>query len=154
MFVVLAVAIGELLARTRGAAAASGRAPPGPPPLSAPARTPVRGVANGALVTVAVAVAAAAAIFGLLGLFGTFGTLASNACSARAAAVANRCDMQILTGWLVLVTSQLLLVTTALAGALAARSPGQLARAALAGVAGQVVAFAVFVAAASPALHG
>lgn len=70
------------------------------------------------------------AVGAVLGFVSLLAGLASAACCT------SRCNTGFGTGWLVLMAAQALTYPTALLGAATARRPGQLARAALLGIAG------------------
>jgi hypothetical protein len=88
------------------------------------------------------------AVGGITGIFSLFTALVSDACSSPSRA-GSQCDTTIGLAWLVLILTQALIFSIAIAGTASARSYGQLARGLILGLAGPFLALAAFFAAVS-----
>lgn len=88
------------------------------------------------------------AVGGITGIYSLFTALVSDACSSLSRA-GSHCDTTIGLAWLVLILTQALIFSIAIAGTASARSYGQLARGLILGLAGPFLALAAFFAAVS-----
>jgi len=88
------------------------------------------------------------AVGGITGIYSLFTALVSYACSATSRA-GSQCDTTIGLAWLVLILTQALIFSIAIAGTASARSYGQLARGVILGLAGPFLALVAFFAAVS-----
>jgi hypothetical protein len=88
------------------------------------------------------------AVGGITGIYSLFTALVSDACSSPSRA-GSQCDTTIGLAWLVLILTQALIFSIAIAGTASARSYGQLARGLILGLAGPFLALAAFFAAVS-----
>jgi hypothetical protein len=88
------------------------------------------------------------AVGGITGIYSLFAALVSDACSSPSRA-GSQCDTTIGVAWLVLILTQALIFSIAIAGTASARSYGQLARGLILGLAGPFLALAAFFAAVS-----
>jgi len=88
------------------------------------------------------------AVGGITGIYSLFTALVSDACSAASRA-GSQCDTTIGLAWLVLILTQALIFSIAIAGTASAKSYGQLARGLILGLAGPFLALAAFFAAVS-----
>lgn len=88
------------------------------------------------------------AVGGITGIYSLFAALVSDACSAPPRA-GSQCATTIGLAWLVLILTQALIFSIAVAGTASARSYGQLARGLILGLAGPFLALAAFFAAVS-----
>jgi hypothetical protein len=88
------------------------------------------------------------AVGGITGIYSLFAVLVSDACSSPSRA-GSQCDTTIGLAWLVLILTQALIFSIAIAGTASARSYGQLARGLILGLAGPFLALAAFFAAVS-----
>lgn len=144
ILIVAGVAVAELMTRTRAARLRDGT-PEGRPLrlINLPAGSGERasGIA-GILIILAVGA--------VMGILSFFAVLELDACPAGS--VGNRCDTVIGVGWLVLMATQVLIFFTALLGAAYARSPGQMIRAIILGLAGPIITFGAFSATISGAI--
>jgi hypothetical protein len=87
------------------------------------------------------------AVGGITGIYSLFAALVSDACSSPSAG--SQCDTTIGVAWLVLILTQALIFSIAIAGTASAKSYGQLARALVLGLAGPFLALFAFFAAVS-----
>lgn len=144
ILVVAGVAVAELVTRTRAARLRDG-APEGRPPTliskSAGSGERASGIAGILIILIVGAV---------MGILSLFAVLELDGCPAGSAG--NRCNTVIGIGWLVLMATQVLIFFTALLGAAYARSPGQMIRAVILGLAGPIITFGAFSAAISGAI--
>jgi len=136
----LVVAVGgaEPVIRRRGGApdGAAGARAAGP---AAPAVKPAVRITS---------LAGICAVGGITGIYSLFAALVSDACSSPSRA-GSQCDTTIGVAWLVLILTQALIFSIAIAGTASARSYGQLARGLILGLAGPFLALAAFFAAVS-----
>lgn len=95
-----------------------------------------------------ISLAGICAVGGITGIYSLFTALVSDACSSLSRA-GSHCDTTIGLAWLVLILTQALIFSIAIAGTASARSYGQLARGLILGLAGPFLALAAFFAAVS-----
>jgi hypothetical protein len=135
----LVVAVGgaePVIRRRGGASAQAGARAAGP---AAPAVKPAVRITS--LVGIC-------AVGGITGIYSLFAALVSDACSSPSRA-GSQCDTTIGLAWLVLILTQALIFSIAIAGTASAKSYGQLARGLILGLTGPFLALFAFFAAVS-----
>lgn len=140
VLVLLVVAVGgaePVIRRRGGAPAGAGRARAAGP--AAPAVKPAVRI---------ISLVGICAVGGITGIYSLFTALVSDACSSPSRA-GSQCDTTIGLAWLVLILTQALIFSIAIAGTASARSYGQLARGVILGLAGPFLALVAFFAAVS-----
>lgn len=137
LLVVAAGGAEPVIRRRGGAPAGAGRARTAGP--AAPAVKPAVRI---------ISLVGICAVGGITGIYSLFTALVSDACSAASQA-GSQCDTTIGLAWLVLILTQALIFSIAIAGTASARSYGQLARGLILGFAGPFLALAAFFAAVS-----
>lgn len=137
LLVVAAGGAEPVIRRRGGARAGAARARAGRP--AAPAVKPAVRITS---------LAGICAVGGITGIYSLFTALVSDACSSLSRA-GSHCDTTIGLAWLVLILTQALIFSIAIAGTASARSYGQLARGLILGLAGPFLALAAFFAAVS-----
>ena len=131
----LVVAVGgaEPVIRRRGGAPAGAAMARGGRPAAAAVKPAVR-------ITSLVGICA---VGGITGIYSLFAALVSDACSSASRA-GSQCTTTIGLAWLVLILTQALIFSIAVAGTASARSYGQLARGLILGLAGPFLALVAF----------
>ncbi len=137
LLVVAAGGAEPVIRRRGGAPAGAGRARAAGP--AAPAVKPAVRI---------ISLVGICAVGGITGIYSLFTALVSDACSAASQA-GSQCDTTIGLAWLVLILTQALIFSIAIAGTASARSYGQLARGVILGLAGPFLALVAFFAAVS-----
>lgn len=137
LLVVAAGGAEPVIRRRGGAPAGTGRARAAGP--AAPAVKPAVRI---------ISLVGICAVGGITGIYSLFTALVSDACSAASQA-GSQCDTTIGLAWLVLILTQALIFSIAIAGTASARSYGQLARGVILGLAGPFLALVAFFAAVS-----
>jgi hypothetical protein len=137
LLVVAAGGAEPVIRRRGGARAGAARARAGRP--AAPAVKPAVRIPS---------LAGICAVGGITGIYSLFTALVSDACSSLSRA-GSHCDTTIGLAWLILILTQALIFSIAIAGTASARSYGQLARGLILGLAGPFLALAAFFAAVS-----
>ncbi len=137
LLVVAAGGAEPVIRRRGGAPAGAGRARTAGP--AAPAVKPAVRI---------ISLVGICAVGGITGIYSLFTALVSDACSAASQA-GSQCDTTIGLAWLVLILTQALIFSIAIAGTASARSYGQLARGVILGLAGPFLALVAFFAAVS-----
>jgi hypothetical protein len=132
LLVVAAGGTEPVIRRRGGAPAGAGRARAAGP--AAPAVKPAVRI---------ISLVGICAVGGITGIYSLFTALVSDACSA-ASQTGSQCDTTIGLAWLVLILTQALIFSIAIAGTASARSYGQLARGVILGLAGPFLALAAF----------